>query len=328
MVYSGYLETLFRLDSDLLSAELTGQAASLLTEKFSTTGKVAKQKLIRFSRLQHWLPGESTNEDDEEKAVLDLQNKNETIEPLLNEILKKSGRVDYHLDFLEDVCSSWQNLVDHDLLSLIKEATTVILKAHFESTLWKQYLHITNYEELYDEYKEVLSPSLLKIILDISEKSDHECLSIMTSTVSLMNESFHDEASDFLANYGFYLTIHELLSFTFLLCFDTSLEELKQSESPAETYENALDWLSKYHGCSVTAAMLIVMAKKLIDGDTLVFCPNEEDCLRHMFIHIYPYYGDKIEALDTLGFHLMLSNGTFKPLDFCKDAQFWKGYQR
>ena len=38
-------------------------------------------------------------------------------------------------------------------------------------------------------------------------------------------------------------------------------------------------------------------------------------------------YGDKIEALDTLGFHLML-NGAFKPLDFCKDAQFWRGYQR
>ena len=124
----------------MLSAELTGQAASLLTEKFSTTGKVAKQKLIRFSRLQHWLPGESTNEedqDDEEKAVVVLQNKTETIEPLLNEILEKNGQVDYYLDFLEDVYSSWQpeelqNLVHSDLLSLIKEATTMILKAHFE----------------------------------------------------------------------------------------------------------------------------------------------------------------------------------------------------
>ena len=325
------METLFRLDSDLLSAELTGQAASLLTEKFSTTGKVAKQKLIRFSRLQHWLPGESTNEedqDDEEKAVVVLQNKTETIEPLLNEILEKNGQVDYYLDFLEDVYSSWQpeelqNLVHHDLLSLIKEATTVILKAHFEITLWKQYLRITNYNELYEEYKDVLSPSMLQIVLDISENSDHESLSIMTSTVSLMKEAFHEEASDFLANYGFCLTIHELFSLTFLLCFDTN-----QSESPAENYEGALEWLSKYHGCSVIAATLIVMAKKLIDGDTLVLCPNEQECLRQMFIHIYPQYGDKIEALDTLGFHLILSNGSFKSLDFCKDSQFWSGYQR
>ena len=46
--YSGYLETLFRLDGDMISAEFTGQAASLLTEKFSTGAK----KLIHFSRLQ------------------------------------------------------------------------------------------------------------------------------------------------------------------------------------------------------------------------------------------------------------------------------------
>ena len=305
------METLFRLDSDLLSAELTGQAASLLTEKFSfNTGKVAKEKLISFSRpLQHWLPGEESNQEKENQ--MDLQKK------VLNEILQQNGQVDYYLDFLEDVHSSWQSLDDHELP---RAAVTAILKAHSQQRhLWEKYLSLANYDALYEENRDVLTPGRLKIFLEI--ESSHESLSFMTSTVSLIDHSIV-EASDYLANYGFCLTTHELFCLTFVICSSDDMETVE------DNYEKSLDWLSKYPGTSVTAATLIVLAQKLIESDTLALDISEYNCLRHMFTHNYPQYGGKIEALETLGFHLLRSIRPSEALEFCKNAQFWSGYLR
>ena len=165
--YSGYLETLFRLDSDMISAELTGQAASLLTEKFSTGAR----KLIHFSteRLQ-WKAasgggGEKLGPNSfvsplEEKASLQKKE----IEPLLNEILQQNGQVPYYLDFLQDVYASWQEL-DHELIMLCRTATTQILRAHVDLELWQRFLVVVDQIKLYEDFKNTLTPALLHIFV-------------------------------------------------------------------------------------------------------------------------------------------------------------------
>ena len=326
--YSGYLETLFRLDSDMISAELTGQAASLLTEKFSTGAR----KLIHFSteRLQWKAPSGSGTEKlgpnsfvslNEEKASLQKKE----IEPLLNEILEQHGQVPYYLDFLQDVYASWQAL-DHEWIALCRTATTQILLAHVDIALWQRFLVIADQTKMFEDVKDTLTPAMLQIFIvqgldktsEINE-SVHDNISFIQSLLSIWEQSLL-EASDYLANYGSTLSIRELLCLVSNLC-------VKNEDVVLENYDISLDWLSGYGGCPITTAALVVLSQKMMNGDKLPLCANEENCVRHMFIRAYPTYGDKIEVLDNLGFYLMKTSPN-RQKTFCIASKFWKGYAK